>query len=86
MQSQHPEMMTRSKDQSPDENTNLLRELLEKESDGGEMSYSYLDSKEDIRLSESDCKESKESADEIDNIHSEFCCICFLGRHRTDTA
>ncbi|GFU79954.1 uncharacterized protein TNCV_578341 [Trichonephila clavipes] len=43
-------------------------ELSENESDGGELSCSNLDFNEDIRLSESDCEKSKESADEIDNI------------------
>ncbi|GFW80766.1 hypothetical protein TNCV_348691 [Trichonephila clavipes] len=32
------------------------------------MSCSNLDSNEDIRMSESDCEESKESVDVIDNI------------------
>ncbi|GFW89901.1 hypothetical protein TNCV_2979971 [Trichonephila clavipes] len=40
----------------------------ENESDDGELSCSNLDSEEDIRLSESDCEESEESADIIDNI------------------
>ncbi|GFV63602.1 uncharacterized protein TNCV_625971 [Trichonephila clavipes] len=36
--------------------------------DSGELSCSNLDSDEDMRLSESDCEESKENADVIDNI------------------
>ncbi|GFX03835.1 hypothetical protein TNCV_2114071 [Trichonephila clavipes] len=36
--------------------------------DGGEVSCSNLDSDEDLRLSESDCKKSEESADLIDNL------------------
>ncbi|GFV67036.1 uncharacterized protein TNCV_357211 [Trichonephila clavipes] len=68
MQNRHPETMIRRKCLSPDEIANLLRELSENESDGGELSCSNLDSDEDIRLSESDCEESGESADEIENI------------------
>ncbi|GFV87685.1 uncharacterized protein TNCV_779691 [Trichonephila clavipes] len=60
--------MTHRKGLSRDEIANLLRELSENESDGGELFCSNLDSEEDIRLSESDCEESEESADEIDNI------------------
>ncbi|GFW22584.1 hypothetical protein TNCV_1478811 [Trichonephila clavipes] len=45
-----------------------MRELSEKESDDGELSYSNLDSDEEIRLSESDYGESEEKADVIDNI------------------
>ncbi|GFW63820.1 uncharacterized protein TNCV_3744251 [Trichonephila clavipes] len=43
-------------------------QLSENESDAGELSCSNLDSDEDIRLSESDCEESEEIADIIDNI------------------
>ncbi|GFW45465.1 uncharacterized protein TNCV_3244051 [Trichonephila clavipes] len=68
VQSRHSEMMTRRKGLSPNEIANMLRELSENESDGGELSCSNLDSDEEIRLSESDCEESEESADEIDNI------------------
>ncbi|GFV40125.1 uncharacterized protein TNCV_31841 [Trichonephila clavipes] len=60
--------MALNKCQSPDEITNLFRETSEDESDGGELSCSYLDSDENIRLSESDCKESEESVDIIVNI------------------
>ncbi|GFV30281.1 hypothetical protein TNCV_97561 [Trichonephila clavipes] len=48
---------------------NLLRqnrELSENDSDGGELSCSYLDSDEDIKLSEGDCKISEERANAID--------------------
>ncbi|GFV87019.1 uncharacterized protein TNCV_5112371 [Trichonephila clavipes] len=68
VQSRHPEAMTRTKGLSPNEIANLLREFSEKESDGAALFRSYLDSDEDIRLSESDCEESEESADEIDDI------------------
>ncbi|GFV21293.1 hypothetical protein TNCV_2951691 [Trichonephila clavipes] len=54
---------------SPDEIANLLQEFSENESNGGELSCSNLDSDEDIRLSESDCEESEESADEMDRIY-----------------
>ncbi|PRD28571.1 UNVERIFIED_CONTAM: hypothetical protein NCL1_31959 [Trichonephila clavipes] len=53
---------------TPDEIANFLRELSENESDGGQLSYSNLDSDEDIRLNENDCEESEGSADVIDNI------------------
>ncbi|GFV25499.1 uncharacterized protein TNCV_1147691 [Trichonephila clavipes] len=66
--SRQPEMMTHRKGQSPDKITNLLREPSEIESDDGELSCSNLDFDEDIILSESNCKESEESAVEIDNI------------------
>ncbi|GFV34173.1 hypothetical protein TNCV_5047071 [Trichonephila clavipes] len=59
----HPETMIRRKGLSPDEIVNSLRELSENESEGGELSCSNLDSNEDIRLSESDCEESEESAE-----------------------
>ncbi|GFT98878.1 uncharacterized protein TNCV_3792841 [Trichonephila clavipes] len=51
-----------------DEIAYLLREISENESVDGELSCSNLDSEEDVRLSESDCEESEESADVIDNI------------------
>ncbi|GFU56498.1 uncharacterized protein TNCV_1137251 [Trichonephila clavipes] len=60
--------MTHRKGQSSDEIDNLLRELSENESDSGELSCSNSDFYENIRLSESDCEESEEIADEIDNI------------------
>ncbi|GFY14278.1 uncharacterized protein TNCV_3614661 [Trichonephila clavipes] len=60
--------MPRRKDLSSNEIANLLREVSENKSEGGELSCSNLDSDEVIRLSESDCEESKESADIIDNI------------------
>ncbi|GFX62114.1 uncharacterized protein TNCV_2228401 [Trichonephila clavipes] len=60
--------MARRKGLNLDEIVNLLREISEKESDGDELSCSNLDSDEEIRLSESDCEESEESADIIDNI------------------
>ncbi|XP_055924540.1 uncharacterized protein LOC129956631 [Argiope bruennichi] len=63
--SRHPVALR--KGLNPYEIANLLRELSENESDGGKLSCSNLDSDEDIRLHESDCKESEESADEIDN-------------------
>ncbi|GFW48809.1 hypothetical protein TNCV_4243891 [Trichonephila clavipes] len=55
---------------SPDEITNLLREISENESDGGELSCSNLNSDENIRLCEieSDFEESEESEDIIHNI------------------
>ncbi|GFX82021.1 hypothetical protein TNCV_2572201 [Trichonephila clavipes] len=43
-------------------------EISENKSDGGELSCSNLDYEEDIRLSESDCEESDESADITNNI------------------
>ncbi|GFU89226.1 uncharacterized protein TNCV_2896741 [Trichonephila clavipes] len=46
----------------------VYRELSENESDGGELYCSNLDYDDDIRLSESDCEESEESADVICNI------------------
>ncbi|GFX18534.1 uncharacterized protein TNCV_3371071 [Trichonephila clavipes] len=56
--------MTCRKGIIPDEIANLLRELSENESDGG-----WLALIEDIiRLSESDCKGSEESAEIINNI------------------
>ncbi|GFX92124.1 uncharacterized protein TNCV_1740441 [Trichonephila clavipes] len=64
----HPETLTRREGLSPNEIVNLLRDLSTNESDGGELSCYNLDSDEDIRLSESDCKESEQSADVIDNI------------------
>ncbi|GFW97639.1 uncharacterized protein TNCV_685091 [Trichonephila clavipes] len=60
--------MARRKGLSPDEIANLLRELSENESDVGELICLNLDSDEDKRLSESDCKETEERADVIDNI------------------
>ncbi|GFV97183.1 potassium channel subfamily T member 2 [Trichonephila clavipes] len=51
--------MAHKKGRSPDKIDNLLRELPDNESDGGELSCSSLDSDEDIRLSESDCKNLK---------------------------
>ncbi|GFS58524.1 hypothetical protein TNCV_111421 [Trichonephila clavipes] len=51
--------MTYRKALIPDEIADLLRELSENESDGGELSCSKLDSDEDITLSESDCEESE---------------------------
>ncbi|GFW12529.1 uncharacterized protein TNCV_817811 [Trichonephila clavipes] len=61
-------MMAPRKGLSPDEIACLLRDISENESDGGELSCSNLDSDEDIRLNESDCEESVENADIIDNI------------------
>ncbi|GFV98548.1 uncharacterized protein TNCV_4848771 [Trichonephila clavipes] len=66
--SRHPETMARRKGLSRDEIAYLLQETPENESDGGELSCFNLDFNEDIRLSESDCEESEESADIIDNI------------------
>ncbi|GFW37501.1 uncharacterized protein TNCV_861081 [Trichonephila clavipes] len=60
--------MDRIKGLYPEKIANLLREIFENESDGGELFCSNLDSDEDIRLSESDYEESEESADIIDNI------------------
>ncbi|GFV11330.1 hypothetical protein TNCV_3724191 [Trichonephila clavipes] len=45
--------MARRKGLSADEIANLLREISEKEANGGELSCFNLDSNEDIRLSES---------------------------------
>ncbi|GFV30198.1 hypothetical protein TNCV_96751 [Trichonephila clavipes] len=45
-----------------------VQEHFENESDGNQKSCSNLDSDKDIRLSESDCVESGESADKLDNI------------------
>ncbi|GFX82296.1 uncharacterized protein TNCV_973081 [Trichonephila clavipes] len=53
---------------STDEIANVLQELSENESDGDELSYSYLDSNKFLRLSESDCEESEDSTNEKDNI------------------
>ncbi|GFW74675.1 hypothetical protein TNCV_962501 [Trichonephila clavipes] len=55
-ESRRLEPMTRRKGLRPEEFFNSLRELSENESDGGELSCSNLDSEEDIRLKESDCK------------------------------
>ncbi|GFW69150.1 hypothetical protein TNCV_1819041 [Trichonephila clavipes] len=60
--------MNRGKGLSPDEIATFLRELPENQSNGGELSCSNLDSEKDITLSESDCKKSEKSTDEIDNI------------------
>ncbi|GFW23272.1 uncharacterized protein TNCV_3803721 [Trichonephila clavipes] len=76
--------MAHRKGLSPDEIANLLREISENESDGGELSYSNL-LDEHIKLSESDCEESEESADIIDNIPVNAECIS-LGWHEMDTA
>ncbi|GFW00717.1 hypothetical protein TNCV_2304901 [Trichonephila clavipes] len=57
--------MARRKDLSPDESDSLLRGLLKNELDVGELTCSNFDSNEK-RLSERDCEESEESAD--DNI------------------
>ncbi|GFX02012.1 uncharacterized protein TNCV_372011 [Trichonephila clavipes] len=64
----HLETITHRKDLSLNEIANSLRELSENESDGDVLSCSNLDSDDDILLHESDCDESDESADEIDNI------------------
>ncbi|GFY06186.1 hypothetical protein TNCV_3108651 [Trichonephila clavipes] len=61
-------MTDRRKGLFPAEIVNLLREISENESAGGEASCSNLDSDEDIRFSENDCEESEESVDIIDNI------------------
>ncbi|GFX33616.1 transposable element Tc3 transposase [Trichonephila clavipes] len=63
-----PEIIFKIKDLSPYEIANSLRELSEKESDDDELFCSNSDSDEDIRLSKSDCEESEESVDEIDEI------------------
>ncbi|GFV70969.1 hypothetical protein TNCV_2355131 [Trichonephila clavipes] len=63
VQSRPPETMTRRKGLIFDEIVNFLLELSENESDGGEMSCFNLDSDEDIRLNENDCKDSEENAD-----------------------
>ncbi|GFW62026.1 uncharacterized protein TNCV_1684571 [Trichonephila clavipes] len=51
-----------------DEIVNLFKKVSENESDDGELACSNLHSDENIKLSESDCEESEESADIIDNI------------------
>ncbi|GFV79335.1 hypothetical protein TNCV_72011 [Trichonephila clavipes] len=66
MQIRHPETITHKIGLSFGEIVNLLRELSENESDGGELPCPNFDSYEGIRVSESDCKKSDESAD--DNI------------------
>ncbi|GFW50862.1 RNA-directed DNA polymerase from mobile element jockey [Trichonephila clavipes] len=68
IQSSHPETMARRKGLSPDEIANLLREISVNESNGGKLSCCNLDSDKHIRLSESYCEETQESADVIDNI------------------
>ncbi|GFV42149.1 uncharacterized protein TNCV_3163811 [Trichonephila clavipes] len=60
--------MTHRKDPSSDEITNLSQYLFENEMDGGKLSCSNLDSNKYILLRESDCEESEERADVIDNI------------------
>ncbi|GFS74683.1 hypothetical protein TNCV_3978161 [Trichonephila clavipes] len=65
-------MIARRKDQIPDEIANLLRVISEDESDSAELPCSNLESDEDIRLRETDCEESEESADIIDNIPCRF--------------
>ncbi|GFU45976.1 transposable element Tcb1 transposase [Trichonephila clavipes] len=60
--------MARRKGLSHNEITILLRDISENDLDGDGLSCSNLDSDEDIRLSESDCEESEESVDIIDNI------------------
>ncbi|GFV59160.1 uncharacterized protein TNCV_2339011 [Trichonephila clavipes] len=67
MQIRHPETMVRRKDLRSDEIANLLRELSENELHVGELSSSNLDSNKGIRFSKSDCEESEETADVIDN-------------------
>ncbi|GFT57242.1 hypothetical protein TNCV_1692451 [Trichonephila clavipes] len=57
---------------SLDEIADFLQEFSENESDGSELSCSNLGSDEDIRLNESDCEESEESADVIDNIPENY--------------
>ncbi|GFY23623.1 hypothetical protein TNCV_1039221 [Trichonephila clavipes] len=57
MSSRHPDTMTHRKRLSPDEIVNVMQELSENESDGGEITYSNLDSYEGIRLSERGCEE-----------------------------
>ncbi|GFX22891.1 hypothetical protein TNCV_2606331 [Trichonephila clavipes] len=49
-------------------NVSKRRMISENELDGGELSCSNLDSDEDIKLSESDCKESEETANITDGI------------------
>ncbi|GFX58234.1 hypothetical protein TNCV_4049921 [Trichonephila clavipes] len=66
--------MARRKVLSLDRIVNLLREISENESNDGELSCSNLGSDEDIRLSESDCEESEENADIIDNIPENHDC------------
>ncbi|GFT20942.1 hypothetical protein TNCV_3130941 [Trichonephila clavipes] len=61
--SRHPETMAHRKGLSTDEIANLIRDISENESDGGELSYSNLYSDEDMILSENVCEESEENAD-----------------------
>ncbi|GFX17690.1 transposable element Tcb2 transposase [Trichonephila clavipes] len=56
VQNRCSEKMTRRKSLSPDEIANLLRDFSGNQSEGGELSCSNLDSDEDVRLSEKDCK------------------------------
>ncbi|GFT90694.1 hypothetical protein TNCV_4074721 [Trichonephila clavipes] len=56
----HTKTMTPIKGLSLDEISNLLRDLSENESGGGELSCSNLDSNEEIRMSKSNCEESEE--------------------------
>ncbi|GFV16912.1 hypothetical protein TNCV_4365121 [Trichonephila clavipes] len=68
VQSRNHKTVDHRKGLRPDEFANLLLEISENESDGSELSFSNLDSDEDIRLSKNDCEDSEESADIIDNI------------------
>ncbi|GFT52529.1 hypothetical protein TNCV_14921 [Trichonephila clavipes] len=60
--------MTCRKGPSTDEIANLLRDFSKSESDSDDLSCSYLDFDEDLKLTESDCEKSDESADVIDKI------------------
>ncbi|GFV00645.1 hypothetical protein TNCV_2950361 [Trichonephila clavipes] len=55
----HPETMAHRKYLSPNEIANLFQGISDNESGGGGLSCSCLDPDENIRLSESDCKESE---------------------------
>ncbi|GFT11696.1 hypothetical protein TNCV_264831 [Trichonephila clavipes] len=79
-------------DLNPDGIANLLQELSENELDNGELcvcvcvSCSTLDSDEGIRLNESDCEESEESADVFNNIPVNPDIYVSKRWHRVDTA
>ncbi|GFX74533.1 tigger transposable element-derived protein 1 [Trichonephila clavipes] len=75
MKSRNPNTMARTKRLSLTECVNLLRRLYENGPSGGELSCSYLDSDENIRLRENDCEKSAESTYEDDILVNLDICV-----------
>ncbi|GFW85360.1 hypothetical protein TNCV_144051 [Trichonephila clavipes] len=75
--------MTSRKGLSLDGIANLLQDHSENESDGGKLSCFNIDSDEGLRLPESDCEESEESADKIKEYFNKY---SLLGISQFDTA